>query len=733
MKKFIDQQITETLETNYMPYTMSVIVSRAIPEIDGFKPSHRKLLYTMYTMKLLNGARTKSANVVGQTMKLNPHGDQAIYATMVRLTKGHDALALPFVDSKGNFGKVTSRDMKFAAARYTEVKLAQICEEVFKNIDKNAVEFVDNYDGLLKEPTLLPTTFPNILVNPNKGIAVGMASNICSFNLKEMCNYTIEYINNPEADPMDFIMGPDFSTGGRLIYNQEELRKIYDTGVGGVKIRSKYEYIKSENRIEITEIPFTTTIEQIIDKIIDLIKLSKIKEINDLRDETDLKGLKIALDLKRGTDPEKLMAKLFKSTPLEDTFSCNFNVLIGVKPKVLGIKAILHEWIDFRVGCIRNQLNYDIDKIEKKLHLLYGLNKVILDIDKAIRIIRETEKDSLVVPNLMVSFAIDDIQADFVAEIKLRNINKEYILKKTNEISDLEKQLAKLRKIVSSDVKIKKVIVDELTQIIKKYSQERRTEIVKIGDIVPHDEISFIEDYKVKMFVTEHSYIKKVSLVSLRASSIQKLKDDDKIVQEIECNNKSELLFFTDKHNVYKMKAHEISDHKASSLGTYIPNIIELDKEETVIYTVITDDYAGDMLFAFGNGKIAKVPLMSYFTKTNRKKLVKAYSDFSKLVKMVFITEEIDILMNRFNTPDEFRVALINTKFITPKSTKNTKGIQVIRMKKNSQVNEMRLLGETNLKEVERYRVSKIPMSGKEIDLIDRINFMTATGESEEN
>jgi len=728
MGNYTDQQITETLESNYMPYTMSVIVSRAIPEIDGFKPSHRKLLYTMYTMKLLKGARTKSANVVGQTMKLNPHGDQAIYATMVRLTKGHDALLHPFVDSKGNFGKVSSRDMKFAASRYTEVKLDKLCEEVFKNIDKNAVEFVDNYDGLLKEPTLLPTTFPNILVNPNKGIAVGMASNFCSFNLEEICKGTIEYISNPEIDLLEYISAPDFSTGGRLIYHESEMRKIYDNGVGGFKLRCKYDYIKSDNCIEMTEIPFTTTVEQIIDKIIDLIKLGKIKEITDVRDETDLKGLRIALDLKRGTDVEKLMAKLFKNTPLEDTFSCNFNVLIGVKPKVLGIKGIMEEWVKFRVGCIRNQLNFDIDKIMQKLHLLYGLSKVLLDIDKAIKIIRETEKDALVVPNLMKAFGIDEIQADYVAEIKLRNINKEYIIRRTDEISGLEKDLKKLQDTVKSDAKIKKVIVSELKDVAKKYAVPRRTEIVKPEEVIKHQEVCFIEDYKVKIFVTAHSYIKKVSLVSLRASNVHKLKDDDEIIQEIECSNKSDIMFFTNQCKVYKMKIHEIQDHKASSLGNYLPNILNMDEGEEVLYTVVTDDYKGHMLFAFDNGKFAKVPLDSYATKTKRRKLVKAYSDFAPLIRMVYLTEDIDIIATRFNSPDEVRKVLVNTSFISEKSTKNTKGIQVVRLKKNSIVTDIDLPEEVELENVEQYRAQKIPMSGKELDVVDRIKLTTDIG-----
>lgn len=717
----IKSNISETLESNFMPYTMSVIVSRAIPEIDGFKPSHRKLLYTMYRMKLIKGARTKSANIVGQTMKLNPHGDQAIYATMVRLTKGNEALLHPFVDSKGNFGKITSRDMKFAASRYTEAKLAPICEDVFKDIDKNAVAFVDNYDGQLKEPTLLPVAFPNILVNPNKGIAVGMASNFCSFNLVEVCDATIAYMEDETFDIHEVIQGPDFPTGGHLIYDYNILDKIYNKGVGSFKIRSKYEYFKKENCIEVTEIPYTATVEMIIDKIIENIKNGKIKEISDVRDETDLKGLRITIDLKRGQDPEKLMAKLFKLTALEDSFPCNFNVLIGVKPMVLGIKGIIHEWLNFRIGCIRNKTLYDIDKISDKLHLLYGLRNVLLDIDKAIKIIRETEYDKEVVPNLMKAFSIDEIQADYVADIKLRNINKEYILKRTSEIDSLEKELETLKKIAKSDSRIKKIIAKELEVIKKKYGQERKTTIVHADDIQVHSETSFIEDYNCKLFFTDHNYIKKITLVSLRGNDQHKLKDDDEIKQELDATNKSDLLFFSSKSNVYKLKAHELESVKASSLGAYLPNILDMEDGETILYTVVTTDYSGFMVFAFDNGKLARVPLSSYETKTNRKKLVKAYSDFAPLVNLFYFKEETDLVLSRTTPPDEIRMILANTVLISEKTTKNTKGIQVVRLKKGSLMNMCELACDMTLNNLEQYRVEKVPMSGTPIEMVDRL------------
>ncbi len=716
--------ITETLEQNYMPYAMSVILSRALPEIDGFKPSHRKLLYTMYKMRLLNGPRTKSANVVGQTMKLNPHGDQAIYATLVRLTRGHDALIHPYIDSKGNFGKTSSRDMAFAAARYTEVKLDKISEELFKDIEKNTVEFVDNYDGQMKEPTLLPTTFPNILVNANKGIAVGMASSICSFNLKEVCDATIAYMKSTEIDLLKYLKAPDLSTGGRLLYSKSKLKKIYDTGVGSFKLRGRYRYVKEDNCLEIIEIPYTATVEQIIDKVIDLVKSGRVREINDIRDETDLGGLKIAMDLKRGVDPEKLMAKLFRFTPLEDSFSCNFNVLVDGAPQVLGIKGIIDAWLRFRVDCIKRQLQFDIDKLDQRLHLLKGLEKVILDIDKAIEIIRETEEEKLVVPNLMAYFEIDEIQADYVADIKLRNINKEYILKRTSEISALEKEREELYGILTDDVKIKNRIKKELKEVSKKFGKERRTEIIDPDDALQHDDEQMIPDYNLTVFFTNHNYFKKISMASLRASSNHKLKDDDEIMQEIEGSNKDEVLFFSNRHNVYKMKLHEIPDHKASSLGVYLPNILEMEEGEQILYTVVTNDFSGHMIYVFDNGKIAKVPLKSYETKTNRKKLVKAYSDFGSLVRMYYFTEDQDIVLIRYNTPEEYRLIKTSTELIPEKATKNTRGVQTVRMKKGSSISGCYLPEELEIEELDRFTISKLPMSGKEVDMLERTYLM---------
>ena len=720
MSKSQPMGITETLEQNFMPYAMSVILSRAIPEIDGFKPSHRKLLYTMYKMKLLTGARTKSANVVGQTMKLNPHGDQAIYATLVRLTRGHDALIHPYIDSKGNFGKTTSRDMAFAAARYTECKLDKISSELFKDIDKNTVDFVDNYDGQMQEPLLLPTTFPNILVNANKGIAVGMASNFCSFNLKEVCDATIAYMKNPEVDMLKYLKAPDMSTGGQLLYNRSKLSKIYDTGVGSFKIRAKYEYVKKDNCIEITEIPYTATVEQIIDKIIDMVKSGKVREINDIRDETDLSGLKIAIDLKRGIDADKLMAKLYRFTPLEDSFSCNFNLLVEGMPQVLGIKGILKAWLEFRIACIKRQLAFDIDKLDQRLHLLRGLEKVILDIDKAIAIIRETEEEKLVVPNLMDYFKIDEIQAEYVADIKLRNINKEYILKRTSEISSLEDERAALLDMLSDESKIKGRIKDELKKISKTYGKPRKTRIIDPDDALHHDDEKMIPDYNLKVFFTDHNYFKKVSLASLRAGSNHKLKDDDFIVQEIEGSNKDEMLFFSNKHNVYKVKLHEIADHKASSLGVYLPNILELEEGELIQYVVLANDFEGHMVYVFDNGKVAKVPLKSYETKTNRKKLVKAYSDFGKLVRMFYIREEMKCVLIRYSSPDEYRLITMPTDLIPEKATKNTRGVQAVRMKKGSKVLKCYMMDELEIEDLDRFLISKVPMSGKEVDMIER-------------
>ncbi len=714
--------ITQTLETNYMPYAMSVIVSRAIPEIDGFKPSHRKLLYTMYKMKLLTGARTKSANVVGQTMKLNPHGDQAIYATLVRLTRGHDALLHPYIDSKGNFGKTSSRDMQSAASRYTEVKLDNICQELFKNIDKDTVEFVPNYDGTIQEPRLLPTTFPNVLVNANKGIAVGMASNFCSFNLEEVCTAASEYIINPESELMDYIKAPDFSTGGKLLYSREQMEKIFETGVGSFKVRGKWRYNKKDNCIEIIEIPYSTTVEQIIDKVVELVKANKLKEVSDIRDETDLGGLKVTLDLKRGSDPEKVILKLFRYTSLEDSFSCNFNLLINGRPQTLGIKSILKHWKEFRISCIRNQVIFDINKINARLHLLRGLEKVLLDIDKAIEIIRNTERDELVIANLMQAFEIVEDQADYVADIKLRNINKEYILNKTKEISNLLEEKRKLEELLNSELKVKQLIVKELKEVAKKYGAPRRTEIESIDAVLIHDETEQIEDYRLKVFLTDHNYIKKVSLVSLRSSGEHKLKDDDYIAQEIEGSNKDDIIFFTNKCNAYKLKLHEIEDHKVSSLGNYLPNILEMEDDEDVLFTTVTSDYSGHVLFAFDNGKIARVPLKSYETKTNRKKLVKAYSDYAPLVRGIFLNENEDIMLFR-NFGDEVRGIVINSELVPEKTTKNTRGVQAFRMRKGSLVTELYKISEVVFDDIDRFRISKLPMSGEGLDPIEHIQY----------
>lgn len=726
MKNIQNQPITETLEKNYMPYAMSVIVSRAIPEIDGFKPSHRKLLYTMYRMKLLTGPKTKSANVVGQTMKLNPHGDMAIYETMVRLTRGHDALIHPYVDSKGNFGKSSSRDMRFAASRYTEVKLDNICEEIFKDIDKNTVAFVDNYDGKLKEPTLLPTTFPNILVNCNKGIAVGMASNICSFNLREVCETTIALIDNPDAPLFDTLKAPDLSTGAQLIFNPEVMQRIYETGQGSFKLRSKYRFNKEDNCIEVYEIPYTTTTEQILEKVADLIKQGKIKEINDLRDETDLKGLKVTFDLKRGTDPDKLMHKLFRSTPLEDNFACNFNMLIDGRPILLGVRSIIREWLRFRVGCIRNRITYEIKDLSDRLHLMKGLERVILDIDKAIRLIRETAEDKMVVPNLMDGFSLDQIQAEYVADIRLRNINKEYLLKRISEVEELERALMRLHDLMGSERKIQQLIQKELAEVIKAYSQPRRTEIVSGDDIEVPDTEELVEDYNLRLFFTDHNYIKKVSLVSLRSSTNHKIKETDYISQEWDATNRSDLLLFSNKHNVYKMKIHELDDHKTSSLGTYLPNILDMEDGEEISYIVPTISYEGFMIFVYDNGKVAKVPLSSYQTKNNRKKLIKAYSDAATLVKMTWIPTDSDLILYRFNQPDEERALLFNTEMVSEKTARNTLGVQAVRMKKGSVVTGAQLVTESPVSTPELYRVKVIPMSGTLLDLVDRMALKSA-------
>lgn len=708
-QKIYKQNITTTLELNYMPYAMSVIVSRAIPEIDGFKPSHRKLLYTMYKMGLLTGARTKSSNVVGQTMKLNPHGDSAIYETLVRLTRGNEALLYPFVDSKGNFGKQYSRDMAYAAPRYTEVKLDSICNEVFKDIDRNTVEFVDNYDGEMKEPLFLPTTFPNILVNPNQGIAVGMASSICSFNLKEICDTTIAFIKNPDIDIKAHLKAPDFSTGGQLIYNEKEIEQIYNTGRGNFKLRSKYRFDNKNNCIEILEIPYTTTIEIIIDKIISLIKSGKIKEINDIRDETDLNGLRITLDIKRNTNVDLLMHKLFNMTSLQDNFNCNFNILIDGNPRVMGVKEILNEWIRFRVNCLKNQLQFDITKKSEKVHLLEGLSKILLHIDKAIKIIKNTEEDKNVVPNLMDGFKIDEVQAEFISEIKLRSLNKEYILKRTSELQTLKQEIDNLNQTLEDENKIKAIICKQLKEISKAYSKPRKTEIILEENILDVPDEHLIEDYPIKIFMTNQNYFKKITITSLRSASDQKLKEDDTIIQEIEATNKSDLIFFSNKFNVYKVKAYELNDCKASNLGEYMPNMLGLEDEEKIIYMVDTLDYKGYIIFGFDNGKVAKINLDSYATKINRKKLINAYSNKNNLIFIKYILEDIDLIAIR----DNDKATLFNTSLILPKPTKNSIGVQVVTLKKNSSITKVLDLNNIKLDDCNYYRTDKIPSSGR--------------------
>lgn len=707
-KNIIEQNITDTLELNYMPYTMSVIVSRAIPEIDGFKPAHRKLLYTMYKMGLLNSSRTKSTNVVGQTMKLNPHGDSAIYETLVRLTRGNDALLHPFIDSKGNFGKQYSRDMAYAASRYTEVRLDGICNEIFKNIDKDTVDFIDNYDGSLKEPILFPTTFPNILVTSNLGIAVGMASSLCSFNLKEVCAAMSAFIRNEDVDLKKYLKAPDFSTGGELIYDEKEIEKIYNTGRGSFKVRSKYRYDKKNGLIEVYEIPYTTNIEVIIDKIISLVKLNKLKEINDIRNETDLNGLKIAIDIKRNTDPDMLMHKLFNMTPLRDSFNCNFNILINGNPRVIGIKEILREWLAFRIKCMKRQIVFDLNRKNEKYHLLSGLAKILVDIDKAIKIIRDTEEDKMVIPNLMAGFNIDRVQAEFIAEIKLRNLNKEYLLAKADERKKLSEEIKKLEEIKESESLIKDIIYDELKEISKKYGKPRKTDIIYKENIKEFSEEVFIQDYQVKLFLTKHNYLKKITAASLRSASEQKLKEDDEMVMEIEASNKMDLLLFSDRFNVYKTKIYDLSECKASSLGEYLANIIDMEEDENIIYITATTDYSGYMIFAFENGKVSKVEMSAYSTKVNRKKLINAYSDKYRLISIYYIKNDRDFVAVR----DNDKAMLFNSSEILPKTTKNTQGVQVYTLKKNSVLSKFVLSEEFKSKDIEYYRVIKIPSTG---------------------
>lgn len=712
-----EQPITQTLEENYMPYAMSVIVSRAIPEIDGFKPSHRKLLYTMYHMGLLRGDRTKSTNVVGQTMKLNPHGDSAIYETLVRLTEGNGALLTPFVDSKGNFGKQYSRDMAYAASRYTEVKLAPICQEVFADIEKNTVDFIDNYDGSMQEPTLLPTTFPNILANPNIGIAVGMASSICSFNLAELCEATAAYIKNNDIDLCDVLPAPDFSTGGQLIYNRKELAQIYATGRGSFKLRAKYRYDAEQNCIEIYEIPYTTNIESIIDKIIALVKSGKIREITDVRDETDLSGLKITIDIKKGAKADLLMHRLYALTPLSDSFSCNFNVLIQSKPMTLGIGGILQHWTAFRMHSIRRQLAFEIQQKTDKLHLLHGLSQILLDIDKAISIIRNTEAERMVVPNLMDGFSIDSVQAEYIAEIKLRNINKEYLLKRTQEMEALEQEIADLQATLHSDTKIKNLICRQLKAVAKKYGKPRRTEIVQQEEILTPDKADFIEDYGIRLFLTEQNYFKKISLVSLRSAGEQKLKEEDRILQELESTNRADILFFSNQHNVYKMRASDIADTKASAMGDYLQNMLGMDAEEKIIYMTETTDYSGYMVFFFENGKGSKVQLSAYATKTNRRKLVHAYSSRSPLVYMEKIETEKDFLLMR----NHDKATVLNTELIPASASKSATGVQLYTLKKNSAISMVCPVEQFHTDHPDYYRTQKIPTTGHFIQETDKL------------
>mgnify|MGYP004467792423 FL=1 len=712
----LEQPITETLETNYMPYAMSVIVSRAIPEIDGFKPSHRKLLYTMFKMGLLTGARTKSANIVGQTMHLNPHGDAAIYETMVRLSAGYEALLTPFVDSKGNFGKVYSRDMSYAASRYTEAKLSAICAEVFKDIDKNNVDFADNYDGSMQEPTLLPTAYPNVLVSANSGIAVGMASQICGFNLNEVCTTAINYLRDPEADIMATMPAPDFPTGGEIIYDRREMEEIYRTGRGSFKVRAKWRHIAKENIIEIYEIPYTTTSEAVIDKVAELIKTGKIREINDMRDETDLGGLRLAIDLKRGVDPEKLMQKLFKMTTLQDSFPCNFNILVAGNPRVMGVREILDEWTAWRMECIRRRVYFDLNKKQEKLHLLKGLARILLDIDKAIEIIRNTELEADVVPNLMMGFGIDKVQAEYVAEIKLRNINREYILKRTAETETLEDEIEELESILNNRRKIKNIIIKELEDINRKYPMPRRTDIVYAGEVEEYTEEQQIEDYPVTLFLSREGYFKKITSQSLRMSSEQKYKDGDGLKLSFDSSNRRELLILTDKQQIYKVKVADFDDCKASVLGVYLPTKLGMDEGESVITMIDPGDYRSNLLFVFENGKAARIEMSAYETKTNRRKLVNAYSDKSPLVSVIVLDAETDIVC--YSSDD--RVIVFNTLLLQPKSSRSTQGVGVMTLKARRTLVRAEKLEGTGIKNTARYRVRSLPAAGAVLKTDDR-------------
>ena len=712
----LEQPITETLEINYMPYAMSVIVSRAIPEIDGFKPSHRKLLYTMYTMKLLGGARTKSANIVGQTMKLNPHGDAAIYDTMVRLCRGYGALLHPLVDSKGNFGKVYSRDMAWAASRYTEARLDPICAELFRDIDQDTVDFTPNYDGSLMEPTLLPTTFPNLLVSSNMGIAVGMASNICGFNLGEVCDTTVAYLKNPGHDLMSTLKAPDFPTGGELLYDADELAAIYRTGRGSFKVRAKWRYVKDENLIEIYEIPYSTTAEAIMDKVAELVKTGKLREIADMRDETDLNGLKLTIDLKRGTDPDKLMQKLYRMTPLRDSFSCNFNILIAGMPRVMGVREILEEWTAWRMEGVRRRTYFVLKKREEKLHLLQGLQKILLDIDRAIRIIRETEEDAEVVPNLMIGFGIDQVQAEYVADIRLRNINKEYILRRTEETSFLEDEIADLRDLVNDPGRIKQVIIGELEAVKKKYAQPRRTGIVYEHESETAEPEADVPDYPVHIFLSREGYFKKITPASLRMSSEQKYKEGDGPFLQWEGSNRDELLVFTDRQQCYKAWLSDFDDAKASVLGDYLPTKLGFDEGESPLWAVVTGDFAGHILFFFKNGKAARVELSAYQTQTKRKKLTGAYSDKSPLVTALLLKEDLEMAV----TSTEGRCLIFHTASLAPKSTRATQGVNVMTLKPKYQVADARPLADTPIVNAARYRARSLPVAGALLKEEDR-------------
>ena len=704
----VEQPITETLETNYMPYAMSVILSRAIPEIDGFKPSHRKLLYTMYNMGLLKGAKTKSANIAGQTMRLNPHGDAAIYETMVRLTEGNEALLHPYVESKGNMGKAYSRDMAYAAPRYTEAKLAPIAAELFADIDHDTVDFVDNYDATMEEPTLFPVTFPSVLVNANTGIAVGMASSICPFNLQEVCKAEIEFIKDEDVNIADYLTAPDFPGGGELLYDRAEIENVYRTGRGSIKVRGVYSYDKSANCIDITQIPPTTTIEAIIEKIIDLVKQKKVTEINDIRDETDLKGLKITIDLKRGIDPDKFMQKMFKMTPLQDNFSCNFNILIGGSPKVMGVKEILTEWTAYRRECVRRRVYFNLDKAKEKYHLLKGLQKILLDIDKAIKIVRETVEEKDVVPNLMIGFGIDETQADYVAEIKLRHLNREYILKRLEDVEALEKEIAELEDILNSKRKLMNIIIKELEEVAKKYGQERRTKIISAEENVIELEEEKVADYPVTLFFTKDGYFKKITPQSLRMSGEQKLKEGDEITTTVETTNTVELLFFTDKCQVYKSKANDFEDTKASVLGDYVPSKLGFEDGEKPVAMIVTTDYKGFMMFFFTNGRVSKVSLSAYQTKTNRKKLISAYTDKHELCKIMHIEEDCELLMKSSGG----RMLLLHTGALQVKSTKDNGGVAVMTQKKGQRLYDVVPHTEGMLSKPHRYRTRSLPAAG---------------------